>query len=48
LIKLDKRIRMAQRNIKRLEKEAGNSYEELKIIVERRSTTARSRPTRPR
>lgn len=35
LIKLDKRIRMAQRNIKRLEKEAGNSYEELKIIVDR-------------
>ena len=35
LIKLDKRIRMAQRNIKRLEKEAGNSYDELKIIVDR-------------
>ncbi len=35
LIKLDKRIRMAQRNIKRLEKEAGNGYEELKIVVER-------------
>jgi RNA polymerase primary sigma factor len=35
LIKLDKRIRMAQRNIKRLEKEAGNSYEELKIVVDR-------------
>jgi RNA polymerase primary sigma factor len=26
---------MAQRNIKRLEKEAGNSYEELKVIVRR-------------
>lgn len=35
MIKLDKKIRMAQRNIKRLEKEAGNSYEELKIIVDR-------------
>ena len=35
LIKLDKRIRMAQRNIKRLEKEAGNSYDELKIVVDR-------------
>ncbi len=35
LIKLDKRIRMAQRNIKRLEKEAGNDYDELKIIVDR-------------
>ncbi|MCC6547636.1 RNA polymerase sigma factor RpoD [Candidatus Sumerlaeota bacterium] len=35
LIKLDKRIRMAQRNIKRLEKEAGNNYDELKIIVDR-------------
>jgi RNA polymerase primary sigma factor len=34
-IKLDKRIRMAQRNIKRLEKEAGNSYDELKIVVRR-------------
>ncbi|MDX2174879.1 MAG: RNA polymerase sigma factor RpoD [Candidatus Sumerlaeia bacterium] len=32
-IKFDKRIRMAQRNIKRLEKEAGNSYLELKEVV---------------
>jgi len=35
LIKLDKRIRMAQRNIKRLEKEAGNSYDDLKVVVDR-------------
>ncbi|MCC5877131.1 MAG: RNA polymerase sigma factor RpoD [Candidatus Sumerlaeia bacterium] len=35
LIKLDKQIRMAQRNIKRLEKEAGNNYEDLKIVVQR-------------
>jgi RNA polymerase primary sigma factor len=35
LIKLDKKIRMAQRNIKRLEKEAGNNYAELKVIVKR-------------
>jgi RNA polymerase primary sigma factor len=34
-IKFDKRVRMAQRNIKRLEKEAGNSYEELKVVVRR-------------
>ncbi len=34
-IKFDKRVRMAQRNIKRLEKEAGNSYADLKTIVKR-------------
>jgi RNA polymerase primary sigma factor len=32
-IKMDKRIRNAQRIVKRLEKEAGNTYEELAIIV---------------
>ncbi|MDX1972153.1 MAG: sigma-70 family RNA polymerase sigma factor, partial [Candidatus Sumerlaeia bacterium] len=34
-IRLDKAMRMAQRNIKRLEKESGNQYEELKIIIRR-------------
>ncbi len=34
-IRLDKQLRMAQRNIKRLEKEGGNKYEELKIIIDR-------------
>ncbi|MDK2972467.1 MAG: polymerase primary sigma factor [Candidatus Sumerlaeota bacterium] len=34
-IRLDKQLRMAQRNIKRLEKESGNKYEELKNIVEK-------------
>ncbi|MCB2156187.1 RNA polymerase sigma factor RpoD [bacterium] len=34
-IRLDKRLRMAQRNIKRLEKESGNKYEELSQIVDR-------------
>jgi RNA polymerase primary sigma factor len=34
-IRLDKQLRMAQRNIKRLEKESGNKYDELKIIIER-------------
>jgi RNA polymerase primary sigma factor len=34
-IRLDKQLRMAQRNIKRLEKESGNKYEELKIIVDK-------------
>ncbi len=34
-IRLDKQLRMAQRNIKRLEKESGNKYEELKIIIDR-------------
>ncbi len=32
-IKMDKRVRTAQRVVKRLEKEAGNTYEELAIIV---------------
>jgi RNA polymerase primary sigma factor len=31
-IKLDKRVRNAQRIVKRLEKEAGNTYEELAVI----------------
>ncbi|MBI5155417.1 sigma-70 family RNA polymerase sigma factor, partial [Candidatus Poribacteria bacterium] len=34
-IRLDKQLRMAQRNIKRLEKESGNKYEELRIIIDR-------------
>ncbi|MGF1573053.1 MAG: RNA polymerase sigma factor RpoD [Sumerlaeia bacterium] len=34
-IRLDKSMRMAQRNIKRLEKESGNQYQELKIIIRR-------------
>lgn len=34
-IRLDKSMRMAQRNIKRLEKESGNQYDELKIIIRR-------------
>ncbi|MEQ8821859.1 MAG: RNA polymerase sigma factor RpoD [Sumerlaeia bacterium] len=34
-IRLDKSLRMAQRNIKRLEKESGNKYDELKNIVGR-------------
>jgi RNA polymerase primary sigma factor len=33
-IKMDKRVRNAQRVIKRLEKDAGNTYEELRQIVE--------------
>lgn len=32
-IKMDKRVRNAQRVVKRLEKEAGNTYEELAVIV---------------
>ncbi len=34
-IKLDKRVRNAQRLIKRMEKEVGNTFDELKIIIER-------------
>ncbi len=32
-IKMDKRVRSAQRVVKRLEREAGNTYEELAVIV---------------
>jgi chromosome segregation ATPase len=34
-IRMDKDVRMAEKTIKRLEKEAGNTYEELKIVVDR-------------
>jgi len=33
-ILLDKQLRMSQRNIKRLEKESGNRYDELTIIID--------------
>ncbi len=34
-IRMDKEIRMAEKTIKRLEKEAGNTYQELKIVLDR-------------
>jgi len=34
-IRMDKEIRMAEKTIKRLEKEAGNTYQELKVVVDR-------------
>jgi RNA polymerase primary sigma factor len=34
-IRMDKDIRMAEKTINRLENEAGNSYEELKLVVQR-------------